>query len=60
MAPKLKSPVCLLLLAVVWKLSAQGATDRELKPEVSLHTKDLQSGELSTVRGERGYWASTK
>lgn len=41
MAPKLKSLVRLLLL-VVWELSAQGATDREVKPEVSLHTKDSQ------------------
>ncbi|TWW72964.1 hypothetical protein D4764_15G0003580 [Takifugu flavidus] len=33
MAPKLKSPVRLLLLAVVLELSAQGSTDREVKPE---------------------------
>lgn len=52
MAPKLRSLVRLLLLAVVvWQLSAQGATDREVKPEVSLHTKDLRQDVLSTVRG---------
>lgn len=39
MAPKLKSPVRLLLLAVVLELSAQGSTDREVKPEVRVHTK---------------------
>lgn len=39
MAPKLKWPVRLLLLAVVLELSAQGSTDREVKPEVRLHTK---------------------
>lgn len=34
MAPELKSLVRLLLLAVVWELSAQGATDRQINPEV--------------------------
>lgn len=40
MAPKLRALVRLLLMALLGQLSAQGATDRELKPEVSLHTKD--------------------
>lgn len=57
MAPKLKSLARLLLLAVVWELRAQGATDREVKPEVSLHTKELQEDVL-TVREWRCYWAS--
>lgn len=34
MAPELKSLVRLLLLAVVWELSAQGATERQINPEV--------------------------
>lgn len=36
MAPKLKSLVRLLLLAVAWELSAHGATDRDVKPEVRI------------------------
>lgn len=34
MALELKSLVLLLLLAVVWELSAQGATERQINPEV--------------------------
>lgn len=51
MAPKLKSPVRLLLLAVFLELSAQGSTDREVKPEVSAHTKGKEMGEM------RAAWA---
>lgn len=35
MAPKLKPFVRLLLLALVWELSALGATERQINPEVS-------------------------
>lgn len=34
MAPELRSLLRLLLLAVVWELSAQGATERQVNPEV--------------------------
>lgn len=61
MAPKLLKPLVRLLLllqlllAGLLEVSAQGATAREVKPEVSLHTKDLQGGlqegVLSTLRG---------
>lgn len=34
MALELKSLVLLLLLAVVWEQSAQGATERQINPEV--------------------------
>lgn len=34
MAPTLRSLVLLLLLAVVWELSAQGDTERHINPQV--------------------------
>lgn len=34
MAPELKSLIRLLLLAVAWELSAQGATERQVNPQV--------------------------
>lgn len=43
MAPKLKSLVRLLLLAVAWELSAHGATHREVKPEVRITTVSFKT-----------------
>lgn len=67
MAPKLLKPLVrllLLLLAGLLAVSAQGATAREVKPEVSLHTKDsqgaLQEGVLSTLRGGGDAWNQGK
>lgn len=42
MAPELKSLVRLLLLAVVWELSAQGATERQISPEVRHKSNDKE------------------
>ncbi|XP_023140303.2 matrix metalloproteinase-14b [Amphiprion ocellaris] len=49
MAPELKSLVRLLLLAVVWELSAQGATERQMNPESWLQQYGyLPPGDLRT------------
>lgn len=56
MAPKLLKPLVrlLLLLAGLLEVSAQGATARDVKPEVSLHTKDSQGGGCAVHAAWRG------
>ena len=51
MAPELRSVVRLLLLAVVWELSAQGDTERHINPEVRNKDQRWGVGVRNKARG---------